>query len=71
MDQLGDKPEAVRKRLEEEKRRARKEEPVSADRAAESREASSPGEELDADEALGDLGDVYRDELYRGGPSSA
>ncbi|MFD7441554.1 hypothetical protein [Streptomyces sp. NPDC059909] len=71
MDQLGDKPESIRRRLEEEKRHARKEEREPSDRGAESREALASEDELDPDEALGDLGDVYRDELYRGGPSSA
>ncbi|MER7000204.1 hypothetical protein [Streptomyces sp. NPDC000410] len=79
MDQLGDKPERIREHLLEEKRRGRKEERESAsDRAAagtsgssESREAASGDETMDVDDALGDLGEVYRDEVYRGGPGQS
>ncbi|MEU2156548.1 hypothetical protein ABZ532_16275 [Streptomyces sp. NPDC019396] len=70
MDQLGDKPEQIRKHLEEEKQRHAREagaSPGGGDGA--SREA--PGEDAYddlSDESLGDLGDVIRNESYRGGP---
>ncbi|MFD5426799.1 hypothetical protein [Streptomyces sp. NPDC127084] len=77
MDQLGDKPEQIRKHLEEEKQRHAREAGRGAsddggggagDERA-SREASGQDDAL-ADGSLGDLGDVLRNESYRGGTGS-
>ncbi|MEU2430747.1 hypothetical protein ABZ611_14770 [Streptomyces sp. NPDC007861] len=66
MDQLGDRPERIRKRLEEKKREAAGE---HGEPRGDSREAAGDEAYEDAsDESLGDLGDVYRNETYRGEP---
>ncbi|GAA4892469.1 hypothetical protein ACFPM3_17245 [Streptomyces coeruleoprunus] len=60
MNQIGDKPEEVRKHHEEEKRRARKDKREPADRATEDRERDRSAGAVPDDEAYSTF-DMYEE----------